>query len=151
PLILGIVQFFITMSMTILFAVVPSGCMFGDSVTGKSRKYLTSQTFTASYAPMSRSSCMASIVLWVLVFGCKFTKSYFFLTLSFRDPIRVMVCMVIQGCNDRYFGNALCRNQATFTLTIMYVMDLVLFFLDTFLWYVIWNMAFSVTRSLSLG
>ncbi|KAF8527179.1 1,3-beta-glucan synthase [Hysterangium stoloniferum] len=151
PLILGIVQFFISVSVTILFAVMPSGRMFGDRVAGKSRKYLASQTFTASYAPMSRTSRMASIALWALVFGCKFTESYFFLTLSFRDPIRVMVRMVVQGCNDKYFGNALCRNQATFTLTIMYVMDLVLFFLDTFLWYVIWNTAFSIARSFALG
>ncbi|KAF8532413.1 hypothetical protein JB92DRAFT_2568437, partial [Gautieria morchelliformis] len=85
-----------------------------------------------------------SIMLWVLIFGCKFTESYFFLTPSFCDPIGVMVGMKIQGCNDWYFGNVLCRNQATFMLTIMYLMDLVLFFLDTFLWYIIWNMVFSI-------
>ena len=33
----------------------------------------------------------------------------------------------------------------------MYVMDLVLFFLDTFLWYVIWNTVFSIARSFALG
>ncbi|KAF8582242.1 glycosyltransferase family 48 protein [Ramaria rubella] len=151
PLILGIVQFFISVAATLLFAIMPSGRMFGDRVAGKSRKYLASQTFTASYADMDRNSRIASIMLWVLVFGLKFTESYFFLTLSFRDPIRVMVGMKIQGCNDKYFGNALCRNQAAFTLTIMYLMDLVLFFLDTFLWYVIWNTAFSIMRSFSLG
>ena len=30
-------------------------------------------------------------------------------------------------------------------------MDLCLFFLDTFLWYVIWNTVFSIARSFSLG
>ena len=34
---------------------------------------------------------------------------------------------------------------------IMHIMDLVLFFLDTFLWYVIWNSAFSIARSFKLG
>ena len=62
-----------------------------------------------------------------------------------------MVGMKIQGCTDRFFGNALCTNQATFTLTIMYVVDLVLFFLDTFLWYIIWNTVFSIGRSFLLG
>ena len=151
PLILGIVQFFISVGATLLFAIMPSGRMFGDRVAGKSRKYLASQTFTASYADVERKSRLASILLWVLIFGCKFTESYFFLTLSFRDPIRVMVNMKIQGCNDKYFGNSLCRNQAAFTLTIMYIMDLVLFFLDTFLWYVIWNTVFSIARSFALG
>ena len=62
-----------------------------------------------------------------------------------------MVGMKINGCNDKYFGNALCRNQAAFTLAIMYIMDLVLFFLDTFLWWIIWNTVFSIARSFGLG
>ncbi|TFK75742.1 1,3-beta-glucan synthase [Pluteus cervinus] len=150
-LILGIVQFFISVAATLLFAVMPSGRMFGDRVAGKSRKYLASQTFTASYPTLDRPNRLGSIVLWFLVFGCKFTESYFYLTLSFRDPIAVMATMKIQNCNDRFFGNNLCRNQATFTLTIMYFMDLVLFFLDTFLWYIIWNTVFSIARSFTLG
>lgn len=151
PLILGIVQFFISVVATLLFAVMPSGRMFGDRVAGKSRKYLASQTFTASYPSLERIPRFASIFLWILVFGCKFTESYFFLTLSFKDPIRVMVHMKVQACNDKYFGNNLCTNQAAFTLTIMYIMDLVLFFLDTFLWYIIWNTVYSIGRSFSLG
>jgi len=150
-LILGIVQFFISVIATVLFAIMPSGRMFGDRVAGKSRKYLASQTFTASYPSLDTKNRMGSIGLWLLVFGCKFTESYFYLTLSFSDPIKVMVGMKIQGCQDRFFGNALCTNQAAFTLTIMYIMDLVLFFLDTFLWYIIWNTVFSIARSFTLG
>ncbi|KAJ7777936.1 1,3-beta-glucan synthase [Mycena maculata] len=150
-LILGITQFFISVFTTLLFAIMPSGRMFGDRVAGKSRKYLASQTFTASYPALNKKARFASILLWMLVFGCKLTESYFFLTLSIRDPIRVMVGMKIQGCNDKYFGNALCRNHVALTLTLMYIMDLVLYFLDTFLWYVIWNTTFSIGRSFSLG
>ncbi|KAK0469300.1 1,3-beta-glucan synthase [Desarmillaria tabescens] len=150
-LILGIVQFFISVVATLLFAIMPSGRMFGDRVAGKSRKYLASQTFTASYPTLDTAPRIASLLLWLLIFSCKFVESYFFLTLSFRDPIRVMVGMKIQGCNDRLWGDALCTNQAAFTLTIMYVMDLALFFLDTFLWYIIWNTVFSIGRSFSLG
>ncbi|EKM57278.1 glycosyltransferase family 48 protein [Phanerochaete carnosa HHB-10118-sp] len=150
-LILGIVQFFISAVATLLFATLPSGRMFGDRVAGKSRKYLASQTFTASYPSLHPTARIASLLLWLLVFGCKFTESYFFLTQGFRNPIRVMVGMKIQNCNDRFFGNALCRNQAAFTLTIMYIMDLVLFFLDTFLWWIIWNTVFSIARSFMLG
>ncbi|KAJ7628707.1 1,3-beta-glucan synthase [Roridomyces roridus] len=149
--IIGMVQFFISVAATLLFAIVPSGRMFGDRVAGKSRKYLASQTFTASYPVLTGTRRFASILLWLLVFGCKFTESYFYLTLSFSRPIEVMVGMKIQGCNDKYFGNNLCRNQVAFTLAIMYVMDLVLFFLDTFLWYVIWNTVFSIGRSFFLG
>ncbi|KAJ7598265.1 hypothetical protein C8J56DRAFT_163232 [Mycena floridula] len=62
-----------------------------------------------------------------------------------------MVHMKVQGCSDRFFGAGLCSNQVAFTLVIMYVMDLVLFFLGTFLWYIIWNTVFSIGRSFALG
>ncbi|KAI0767675.1 1,3-beta-glucan synthase [Fomes fomentarius] len=150
-LILGIVQFFISVVATLLFAILPSGRMFGDRVAGKSRKYLASQTFTASYPMLVPSARAASIALWVLVFGAKLTESYFFLTLSFKNPIQVMVGMQVTDCNDKFFGNALCRNQAAFTLALMYIMDLVLYFLDTFLWWIIWNTVFSIARSFALG
>ncbi|POW11202.1 hypothetical protein PSTT_05486 [Puccinia striiformis] len=111
--ILAMVQFGISVVATILFSIVPSGRMFGDRVSGQSRKYLANQTF--------------------------------------ENPIQVMVGMKVQGCSDKIFGSALCRNQPAFALTVMFVMDLTLFFLDTFLWYVIWNTVFSIARSFSLG
>ncbi|CAK5263450.1 unnamed protein product [Mycena citricolor] len=149
--IIGIVQFGVSVAATALFAIVPSGRMFGDRVAGKNRKYLASQTFTASYPKLPGPNRAASILLWALVFGCKAVESYFYLTLSFRAPVAVMIGMKIQGCHDKFFGNALCRNHVAFTLAIMYVMELVLFFLDTFLWYVIWNTVFSIGRSFKLG
>jgi 1,3-beta-glucan synthase len=150
-LIISVVQFAIAICAVVFFAIVPSGRMFGDRVAGKNRKYLANQTFTASYPALTRSSRIASISLWVLIFGLKYVESYFFLTLSFRDPIKVMTGMKVQNCNDKVFGNALCRNQAAFALALMFVMDLCLFFLDTFLWYVIWNTVFSIGRSFALG
>ncbi|KAF7968270.1 hypothetical protein HWV62_31059 [Athelia sp. TMB] len=151
PLIIGIVQFFISVVATVAFGLIPSGRIFGDRVAGKSRKYMASQTFTASYPALTKSARTASIMLWVLIFGCKFAESYFFLTSSFSSPVAVMARTKVQGCSDKYFGNALCTNQVAFTLAIMYVMDLILFFLDTYLWYVIWNVVFSISRSFSLG
>ncbi|EJD47463.1 1,3-beta-glucan synthase [Auricularia subglabra TFB-10046 SS5] len=151
PLIISIVQLALSGIITLCFAIIPSGRMFGDRVTGKSRKYLASQTFTASYPGLEGKARTASWMLWIIIFLCKFVESYFFLSLSFRDPIRAMAHMKIQGCQDRFLGSALCSHQASFTLALMYVMDLSLFFLDTFLWYVIWNTVFSITRSFSIG
>ncbi|CAO1613249.1 unnamed protein product [Sympodiomycopsis kandeliae] len=137
--------------ITALFSLVPSGRMFGDRVAGKARKYLANQTFTASYAPLERNHRMVSVLLWVLIFGCKLTESYFFLTLSFRDPLAVMITMRVQGCSDKYFGSGLCSYQPVFALVAMMIMDLALFFLDTFLWYVIWNTVFSIGWAFSMG
>ncbi|SGY67900.1 BQ5605_C004g02823 [Microbotryum silenes-dioicae] len=152
--IIGMVQFALSLICVIVFAIVPSGRLFGDRVAGKNRKYLANQTFTASYPKLSRQARLTSIALWVLVFGCKLTESYFFLALSFENPVRVLVGMKVQLCSDKIFGSALCRNQPAFALAIMFCMDLCLFFLDTFLWYVIWNTGeslFSVARSFHLG
>jgi 1,3-beta-glucan synthase len=99
-LILGITQFFISAIAVLLFSIMPSGRMFGDHVRGKSRKYLASQTFTASYPALDRWNRVGSVLLWLIVFGCKFTESYFYLTCSFSYPIQVMVGMKIQGCTD---------------------------------------------------
>ena len=45
-----------------------------------------------------------------------------------------MVGMRVQNCRDKLFGSSLCTYHANFTLALMFIMDLVLFFLDTFLW-----------------
>ena len=151
PLIIGIVQFFISVVTTVLFTIIPSGRMFGDRVAGKSRKYMASQTFTASYPDLPRTARLASITMWILIFTCKLVESYFFFSSSFSGPISVMVHTKVQNCQDKYFGNNLCENQVPITLAIMYFMDLVLFFLDTYLWYIIWLVVFSIARSFSLG
>ena len=151
PLIISIVHLGVGVLVTVLFGTVPSGRMFGDRVAGKARKYLASQTFTASYPVLPLSARLASIFIWVIIFVCKLVESYFFLTWSFKPSIKAMAPMVIRGCSDQLFGNALCQHQAKFTLAIMFCMDLVLFFLDTFLWYVIWNTVFSICRSFALG
>ncbi|KAG8711024.1 1,3-beta-D-glucan synthase [Ceratobasidium sp. 394] len=62
-----------------------------------------------------------------------------------------MIGMRIQRCGEKYLGTALCANQAAFTLTLMFLMDVVLFFLDTYLWYVIWTSVISVSRAFALG
>ena len=75
-LILSIVQFFITVIAMLLFAIMPSGHMFRDRVSSKLRKYLTIQTFTASCPSLHMEACLASLTMWFLIFGCKFTESY---------------------------------------------------------------------------
>ena len=149
--ILGYIQFGVAVFAFFFYSIVPSGRIFGDRVRGKARKYLANQTFTASYPILTRTERITSIALWVLVFGCKFAESYFFLTLSFENPIRVMVGMRVQNCRDTILGTQFCSYQPAFTLAAMFCMDLVLFFLDTFLWYVIWNTVFSIARSFALG
>ena len=116
-LVIVIVQFVVSCAAAILFGIVPSGCMFGNHVGSKSRKYLSD----VHGEELERNARIALVFLWVLIFSCKFVESYFFLTLSFQESVRVMVGTKVQGCEDRFFGNPLCSNQPAFTLTIMFI------------------------------
>ena len=70
-LIIGIIQFGISVLAVALFSIVPSGRMFGDRVAGRARKYLANQTFTAAYPKLSTGARISSIGLWLLIFACK--------------------------------------------------------------------------------
>jgi 1,3-beta-glucan synthase len=153
-LILGIVQFFVAVITFFFFAIMPLGGLFGSYLTKNTRKYVASQTFTASFPRLKGNEMWMSYGLWVLVFAPKLTESYLFLTLSIRDPIRILSTMTITNC----LGDALlptpdmlCRIQPKFLLGLMLLTDLTLFFLDTYLWYILINSLFSVARSFYLG
>ncbi|KAF8423784.1 glucan synthase [Tirmania nivea] len=151
--ILGIVQFFVAIATFCWFAVMPLGGLFGSYLFVKgSRQYVASQTFTACFPQLQGNDRWMSYGLWVLVFGAKLIESYFYLILSFRDPIRVLSIMDVTDCiGDKIVGTILCKYQPQVVLGLMYFCDLILFFLDTYLWYIIWNTIFSVARSFYLG
>lgn len=150
--ILGVVQFLIALCTYFFFSIMPLGGLFGSYLTRNSRQYVASQTFTASYPRLRGNDKWMSYGLWVLVFAAKFAESYFFLTLSLRDPIRILSTMKIRNClGDKIIGDVLCKHQPQILLGLMFFTDLILFFLDTYLWYIIWNMLFSVARSFYLG
>ena len=87
----------------------------------------------------------------VLVFLAKLVESYFFLTLSLRDPIRNLSTMTMRCVGEVWYKDIVCRNQAKIVLGLMYLVDLLLFFLDTYMWYIICNCIFSIGRSFYLG
>ncbi|KAL2268460.1 hypothetical protein VTJ83DRAFT_3306 [Remersonia thermophila] len=151
-LILGIVQFFVALITFIFFSIMPLGGLFGSYLAGKSRRYVASQTFTASYPRLRGNDMALSFGMWITVFGLKFGESYVYLTLSIRDPIRYLALMDVSSClGDSILGKNLCVHQPTITLAIMLFTDLIFFFLDTYLWYVLLNTAISIARSFYLG
>ncbi|RLV91253.1 13-beta-glucan synthase component FKS3 [Spathaspora sp. JA1] len=104
-------------------------------------------TFSGSFPKLKLRSRIFSCLLWICVFVAKYSESYFFLILSMKDPIQILSTIVL-NCSDRNF---ICKFQPKLALSILYLTDLILFFLDTYLWYVICNCIFSVGLSFSLG
>ncbi|OAD78252.1 beta 1,3 glucan synthase [Phycomyces blakesleeanus NRRL 1555(-)] len=143
-------QLFISVITSLYFSIMPQSQLFVRHKKD-SRRMLASQTFTANFPPLKRMDRLISVGLWSCVFICKLLESYFFLALSFKDPLRIMSSMQIQDCRDPIIGTELCVLMPSFTLGLMLLMALVLFFLDTYLWYVVWNTVFSVARSFYLG
>lgn len=151
-LIVGVVGFIIALFTFLFFAIMPLGGLFGSYLNKKTRRYVSSQTFTASFPRLKGNDMWMSYALWVCVCAAKFAESYFFLILSARDPIRNLSQMKMTRCvGEKYFGNKLCMYQAYITLALILFTDLVLFFLDTYLWYIICNTVFSVCCSFYLG
>lgn len=155
-LIVGIVHFFIALATFCFFSVMPLGALWGSYLARGNRRYVASQTFTASYARLKGNDMWMSYGLWACVFGAKLSESWYFLILPFRDAIRVLSILNIRNCaGEKIFGAAnaavLCKQQPRILLALIYLTDLTLFFLDTYLWYIIVNTVFSVARSFYLG
>ncbi|CAI6095424.1 hypothetical protein V2G26_015139 [Clonostachys chloroleuca] len=151
--IISIVHIIIAVFTFIFFSVMPLGGLFGSYMKRNSRQYVASQTFTASYPRLKGANMAMSYGLWVVVFGAKFGESYQYLTLSFRDSIRYLYIMNVSSCqgDKLLLGNTLCQYHPKILLGLMGFCDVVFFFLDTYLWYVLINTAFSLARSFYLG
>lgn len=152
-LILAIVHMTVALCTTLFLSFMPLGSMFGNYMNdANGRRYLASRFFTADFHSLTANDRLISCGLWICVFAAKLTESYFFLTLSLRDPVRELSVIDLQYCvGDVYLGSWLCQKQPRILLGLLYITDLVLFFLDTYLWYIIFNTIFSVSRSFYLG
>ena len=104
-----------------------------------------------NFYSLAEGDRVASYGLWFAIFVSKFIESYF-LTLSLRDPVRELSIMKMSRCaGEVWLGNWFCTRQPTIVLGLIYLTDLVLFILDTYLWYIVWNTVFSVCRSFYIG
>ncbi|RSL80824.1 1,3-beta-glucan synthase component FKS1 [Fusarium oligoseptatum] len=133
--IVGVVHFVIALVTFVFFSIMPLGGLFGGYLTSNNRRYVASQTFTASWPKLKGNDMAMSYGLWATVFGVKMGVSYIYLI------------FVI----SRSYPNHLCRWHPTIVLALMTFTDVIFFFLDTYLWYVLFNTAFSVLRSFYIG
>ncbi|TID14865.1 hypothetical protein CANINC_004536 [Pichia inconspicua] len=149
--IVSIIQFCISILTTVWMAFQPPFSSFSFSFKGK-HIYDPIKVFTGSFPALGKTSRVISIIMWLLVFGAKFIESYFFLTLSLRDPIRNLNLLDHSRCyGDTYIKDVFCKHQNKVVLVLMYLTDVILFFLDTYLWYIIWNCIISLSLSFSSG
>ncbi|EAZ62754.2 1,3-beta-glucan synthase component [Scheffersomyces stipitis CBS 6054] len=145
-------QFLFSLFVVIYLSVAPLAHIGDSYPKSRGRRYLPTQYFAASFYSLKGTDKVASYGLWFAIFVSKFIESYFFLTLSLRDPIRELSIMKMTRCSGEVLiGNWLCMRHTIVVLSLTYLTDLVLFFLDTYLWYIVWNTIYSVCRSFYIG
>ncbi|KAJ2814157.1 1,3-beta-D-glucan synthase [Coemansia furcata] len=149
----AIVQFIYSVLFTIFLSLMPPTLMFKPRKKNRNSRGLINRTFAGNFPPLKIAARSISLGLWGAIFLCKYVESYFFLALSFKDPFRWLFQFHMDPtkCTEKFLNSNLCANQNYITLAFMLLLDLVLFFLDTYLWYVVWNTIFSVARSFYLG
>ncbi|SSD61339.1 related to 1,3-beta-glucan synthase component FKS1 [Saccharomycodes ludwigii] len=151
---LSLVQFIISIITVVYFSIVPLNNLFGFSYRNEKvrRKYLANLYFMSSVVNLKDKALLASIGLWITIFFLKFVESYFFLTLSLKDPLRELKIINLTSCTGTTgFSAVFCVRQTHLLVTMMLFTDMVLFFLDTYLWYIICSATFSVFRSFYIG
>ena len=150
-LLITLTQFLVSLGTVIYLSVVPLTYLFCP-YDRRDRNYSPNETFNLSYFKLKGTQRAASYGLWLSVFLFKFIESYFYLTLSLKDPIRELSMMKLTRCaGDRWLGQTTCSYHTMIVLILIIFIDLVLFFLDTYLWYIICNTIFSVFRSFYIG
>lgn len=146
------IQFSLSIITVLYLAITPLGKVFSSVNKSDRNYYVSNRSFILNFHKLRGSGRAASVGLWFSVFCFKFIESYFFLTLSLRDPLRELSIMKLNKCaGDAFLGKYLCAHQAHILLGLILFTDLVLFFLDTYLWFIVCNTFFSVLRSFYIG
>lgn len=147
-LIVGACQLGCGAILAILLVCTPAASVFQT----RSSCYLHCRTFICNFPSMSSDDRSLSVLLWVCVFTCKFLETYFFLALPFRDALAATSTMrLLEYCGTTLAGHSLCILMPKLTSVLMFLVEFVLFFLDTYLWYVVWNTMFSVSQAFRMG
>jgi 1,3-beta-glucan synthase len=128
---IGMVQFFISLITILMFTIIPSHLFYGPS---------KDSAFTANYAHLSKKDRFISIGFWGTIFGCKLVESYYFLSLPFKGSLEAMLKM---------------RSVTVSTISVLAIATMsfttfMLFLMNTFPWYVVWNIIFSAVRTFKL-
>lgn len=159
PTFVGLALLGYSLACTIYYSLIPLRDLYSFALRPKSRRerdarrFLANRYFTASFQKLDRNGALLSISLWTMVFACKFVESYFFLTLSLKDPLRELFVLDLSEASseDRWLGTIISRLFPKFVLSLVVCTDFVLFCLDTYLWYVIFNTVISVAIALRNG
>lgn len=147
------VQFSVAIVYTVYFSTQPLFSVLGCTYQENPRKFLANEFFIQDFRKLSKRNQYISWLLCILVIFSKLTESYFFLTLSVRDPIETLALKNLKPfcVKDKLLGEFICEIYNWVILAAVLILEGIMFFLDTYLWYVIVNTLISVIISFYQG
>ncbi|KAI0243644.1 1,3-beta-D-glucan synthase [Massospora cicadina] len=133
-----------------LFTRIPKPSLRNSSIPG-----LINRAFTANYADLSRKNRATSVAMWAIIMLCKLVESYLALIWSFKSAFRVLVYMSLSSnCAEPMMKGkpmTICYLHSYLTMFFMVTLLLIMFFLDTYLWYIIITSMFSIANAFQMG
>ncbi|KAI8854301.1 1,3-beta-glucan synthase component-domain-containing protein [Chytridium lagenaria] len=106
--------------------------------------------FTANFAKQKRVEHLTSVGIWIIVFASKLIESLVFLIMPLGKPIEILVNTFSKKNECKGFG-MICVAVKCFSVLNLVALVVVLYFLDTYMWWIVWSTALGVTRSLLSG
>ena len=149
---ISVAQFIICLITVVYLAVVPLSYLV-PPLFGHNKFHISSvKAFAADISTLNTSKKVRSYGFWLFIFLSKSIESYFFMMMPLKDSIDEISSFRLRNCiGDSLIGNSLCFKQPAILLLLIVFSNYILFLLDTFLWYVIWNTIFSLTISFANG
>ena len=83
-----------------------------------------------------------------MVFISKAIESFFFIVMPAGRPLAVLLSMPVTQCGKAIL---ICRITANAGAGLLFLTIFVLFFLDTYMWWIVWSTILGVIRALFLG
>ncbi|KAJ9071259.1 1,3-beta-D-glucan synthase [Entomophthora muscae] len=150
----------VALGTTVALTVIPPAHLFTRmpkmNLATSSLPGLINRAFTADFAALAFKNRATSISMWGLIASCKLIESYLALIWSFKNAFRAMVYLEMAECNDpfsKYFPKemSICNLMGPVSMFTMVLLLLVMFFLDSYLWYIIISSLFSIANAFSMG
>jgi 1,3-beta-glucan synthase len=119
--------------LTMLYLIIIPPAKTGRLRRSGKKEGLTCEAFTANFAPLKPTEKWLSIGIWVIVFISKLAESLFFLIMPIGKPLKVLLALPLAECGKAIL---LCRVTLYSSVALLLLTVLVLFFLDTYMWWI---------------
>ncbi|KAJ3120625.1 1,3-beta-D-glucan synthase [Nowakowskiella sp. JEL0407] len=140
--ILAVVQIIISILTMLALILIP------QKIFGAPHDLTGNEVFTANFGSLKKNEKLLSVGFWCGVIFCKLLESLFFLMLPVGKPLRILIGIVGEECGSLQL---VCSVSAKFAAAVLTLLVMVLFFLDTYLWWTLWSTAVGVARAFFLG